>query len=144
MSFDKGQSSFNPDNPIFNNNVTIIEDSILFNSRNAFIVFISISNQLLLVYSNDSKEIIFYDLAEFQMLKKYETSHKEIITFLKHFKDIKNKRDIIVSISYTDCNTKIWKFKKSLLSCIFDLGNIYNNGFIKGDALFHINQQYFN
>ena len=77
------------------------------------------------------------------MLKKYETSHNEIITFLKHFKDIKIKRDIIVSISYTDCNTKIWKFKNSLLSYIFDLDNIYNNGFINGDALFHINQQYF-
>ena len=42
----------------------------------------------------------------FKFLKKHE-----IVAFLRHFKDNKDKRNIIVSISYIDCNTKIWEFK---------------------------------
>ena len=51
---------------------------------------------------------------------------------MKHFKDREKNRDILVSISDIDCITKIWLYKKTSLSCILNLGNIYNNGMIKG------------
>lgn len=74
---------------------------------------------------------MFYDFEKFQMLNKNNSSHDEIIIFLRQFKDIKKKRDKAASISNIDCVVKLWKFKNPLLSSILDLGYIYNNGFFK-------------
>lgn len=118
--------------PIFNNMAKIMNDAIKYNSKNVFTVFISFSNELILAYVNDYNQIVFYDLSEFKLLNKYDCSHNEIISFLKHFKDREKNRDILVSISDMDCIAKIWVYKKPSLSCVLDLGNIYNNGMIKG------------
>lgn len=143
MLSSKSKSNFKSDKPIFKNKVSIVENVFDYNFKNVFIAFRSISNELILLYVNNINEIVLYDLEKFQLLSNNFNSHNEMISFLKHFKDINNKRDIIVSISNIDCDVKLWEIKKSLLSCIYDLGNVYVNGFVHGACFISFNSVIF-
>jgi hypothetical protein len=97
-------------------------------SDNTFTVFKSIHDYFLLIYSTKNKSIISYDLIKQQKIIEIKNSHADFITNFRHFFDKKNIRDIIMSISCSDRNIKLWNTDN--WECILDLKNIYNEGFI--------------
>ena len=97
-------------------------------SDNTFTVFKSIHDYFLLIYSTKNKSIISYDLIKQQKIIEIKNSHTDFITNFRHFFDKKNIRDIIMSISCSDRNIKLWNTDN--WECILDLKNIYNEGFI--------------
>ena len=76
-----------------------------------FTVFKSIEDILYLIYSNEKKSIICYDLNNEQIINEIKNAHNKYITGIKH-NLIQNKNiDIIISIPYKDNKNKIMKSK---------------------------------
>ena len=100
---------------------------------NSFIIFNSINNILHMIYSTRIKSIISYDLNKFQIITEIKNPHEnQYISNFRHFLDQKNLRDLILSISYKNCNIKIWNSEN--WSCILDLKNIYSYGIINSSC----------
>ena len=97
-------------------------------SDNTFTVFKSIQDFIFLVYATKNKSIICYDLIEQIKLIEIKNSHKDFITNFRHFLDKKNNIDIVMTISCSDRNIKLWNALH--WECILDLNNIYPEGFI--------------
>ena len=104
---------------------------------NIFIIFKSKSNILYLIYSTLNKSIIAYNLNQMQILIEIKNAHKDYIDNFRHSYDIKNKRDIILSLSSGDNNIKIWDVKN--WECIYNINNIYKVGILLS-ACFLINE----
>ena len=66
-----------------------------------------------------------------------KNSHNEHITNFRHFLDNINKRDLILSISYSDKNIKIWNVGN--WECLLNIANIYNNGYIYSAQFLYFN-----
>ena len=94
---------------------------------NTFIVFTSVQNILTLIYATKEKSIISFDLIENKKINAIKGAHKELITNFRHIQDIKNKRDLVISISY-DSNIKLWDYTN--LECLTDIENIYESGYL--------------
>ena len=75
---------------------------------NSFTAFKSINNILYLIYASDNKSIIAYNLSKFQKITEIIDAHKNIATNFRHYLDIINKRDLILSISAYENSIKIW------------------------------------
>ena len=100
---------------------------------NSFIIFNSINNILHMIYSTRIKSIISYDLNKFQIITEIKNPHEnQYISNFRHFLDQKNLRDLILSISYKNCNIKIWNSEN--WSCILNLKNIYSYGIINSSC----------
>lgn len=96
---------------------------------NTFITFNSKNNILHLIYSIQLKSIISYNLNKFQIITEIKNPHENnYITNFRHFLDKKNYRDLVMSISYKNCNIKIWNNEN--WNCALNLKNIYSNGII--------------
>ena len=96
---------------------------------NTFITFNSKNNILHLIYSIQLKSIISYNLNKFQIITEIKNPHENnYITNFRHFLDKKNYRDLVMSISYKNCNIKIWNNEN--WNCVLNLKNIYSNGII--------------
>ena len=66
---------------------------------NEFCVFNSIYNKYLLICkTQDKKGLIIFDLIIFEIIKKIDNLHKDIILCLKHY--LKNNKDIIITSSF--------------------------------------------
>ena len=108
---------------------------------NTFAIFTSISSILTLVYSTKEKSIESFDLIENKKINSIRGAHKELITNIRHTKDDKNKRDLLISISY-DSNIKLWDY--NILECLADIADIYKSGylfsacFLKDKEIFYI------
>ena len=90
----------NPEDIKFLSNMT--EDSFAAdNSDNSFTVFKAINNILYFIYSNENKSIICYDLENEKTIKEIKSNHDEYITNFRHYLDKINKRDLILSISFS-------------------------------------------
>ena len=79
-----------------------------FSYEDSFTVFKSINNILELVYATKDKSIFVYDLNNTKFLHKLYKTHNNYITSFRHYLDKINTRDIIMSISKKDNNTKLW------------------------------------
>ena len=108
----------------------ITKDSyIIRDLDNSFIIFSTINNLFNLVYSNEIKSIISYDLNKFQIITELKNPHEgHYITNFRHFFDKNNKNDLILSISAKNCMIKIWNNKN--WDCILSIKDIYQNGII--------------
>ena len=100
---------------------------------NTFIIVKSLNNILYLIYSTNNKSIICYNLNTNQKVNEIHNNHKKPIINFKHYLDIKNNRDLIMSISSKDNNIRIWNLNN--WECIHNLkviyfGNIYTANFI--------------
>ena len=96
------------------------------NLDNSFTVFKSINNSLFLIHSNFLQSIISYDLDNFKIIGELKNAHNKSISYLKHYFDRNNRRDLIMSISCDDNNIKIWDFKN--WECIIDIKKINKVG----------------
>ena len=101
--------------------------------------FKSIQDILFLIYSNKEKSIITYDIINNKKIKEIKKAHDKYITNFRHYLNIINQIDLILSISKDDNNIKIWNFDGwNLLS---EIKNIYNRGFLDSACFLNDNNQ---
>ena len=110
-----------------------------FDLDNSFTVFNSINNILYLIYSNKNNSIICYDLIQQKKIKELNQYHNKYITNFRHYLDIINKRDLLMSISSEDNNLRIWNVNN--WNCILNLNNINNTGFLFSACLLRQNNE---
>ena len=106
----------------------------------SFIVFNSIDNILYLIYSNENKSIISYNIIDNKKINEIKNAHTKKIFNFRNILDTKNKRDLIISISY-DQNIKLWDINN--FQCILDLTNINKNGWIYSACFLYNNYNIF-
>ena len=118
----------------------ITEDSYAYTALdNTLIFFKSIQDILFLIYSNKEKSIITYDIINNKKIKEIKKAHDKYITNFRHYLNIINQIDLILSISKDDNNIKIWNFDgQNLLS---EIKNIYNSGFLDSACFLNDNNQ---
>ena len=109
------------------------------NLDNTYDIFKSINNKLYLIYTNENKSLICYDLNEQTIIKELKNYHNEYITNLKYYFDQKNKRDLVMSISKQDNNIRIWDVK--YWECIVNISQVNNNGYLLSACFLYENNQ---
>lgn len=92
-----------------------------------FCVFNSINNILYLIYSNELKSIIAYDLNNNQKVCEIKNAHENYISSLKHILDTNKKQDLLISVSYDSNCLKLWDIK--YFQCLCYIQNINPDGF---------------
>ena len=97
-----------PKNLIFLKNITKDSYGPDLGLINTFEVFKSINNISYLIYVNENNYLISYDLNKQKIITELKNSHKETITSIKYNLNLKNKSEIIMTISYRDNNLKLW------------------------------------
>jgi WD40 repeat protein len=106
---------------------------------NTFIVFKSIENIYIIIYTNKINSIISYNLIRNQKIIEIRNSHSGKITNIKYCLDKNNKRDLILSASCQDNNIKIWNNKNWDL--LLDVKNINTDGLLKSVCFLEDNKQ---
>ena len=96
--------------------------------ENTFIIFKSFNEFLILTYATEQKSIIFYNLKHFQIISEIKEAHKEYITNFAHCYDKNLKMDLIMSVSKSDNNIKIWNLTNN--NCILNLTKINKDGIL--------------
>jgi len=99
-----------------------------FDLDNTFAAFKTVNDFLFLVYSTKSNSLICYDLINFIIIIEIKHPHKINITNIRHFLDLQNNRDLIISISDRDNNLKLWTVNN--WECILDIPHANNSGFL--------------
>ena len=101
-----------------NNNIWPFQES-----KSKFCLVNSINEGFYLIYiSNPNKELILYNLNNFNINTIIKTGHNSRITDVRHFKDIKNKIDLILSTSLYS-QIKLWNLKNC--ECLLNIEGIY-------------------
>ena len=96
--------------------------------ENNFIVYNSFYQDLILVYTNESNSIVFYDLNKSIIIIKINNPHKECITNYNQIYSQNLKSDLVMSISKNDNNLKVWETKN--MNCLVDLQNVNQSGLL--------------
>ena len=118
--------------------IIITKDSYVYLVQdNTFIVFKSINDILYLVYSNENKSIIFYNLIDFKKIIELKNAHINYITNFRYYLDKINKRDLLLSISAQDNNIKLWDI--NCFECIINIVKIYSEGILSSGVIFNEN-----
>ena len=86
----------------------LIEDSYCDYYYDSFCVFKSINEIFYLIYAKKNRSIIFYDLKENKIIIEIKKAHKKYIKSFRHYLDKINKRDLLISITGSSCNIKLW------------------------------------
>ena len=122
--------------------IDLASDSFAFvDLDNSFCVFNSINNILYLVYTSKNNSIIFYDLNNFKKINEIKSFQKDFITSYRHISDIKNKRDLVMSISRDINDIKIWNINN--LECILNIKNVNKNGNLLSACFLNKNNIYY-
>ena len=85
----------------------LTKDSYNFFIENTFTVFKSINDILYLIYTNENKSLISFNIIENNLINEIKNAHNEYITNIRYYYNKTNKRDLILSIS---CNDNILKY----------------------------------
>ena len=118
----------------------IAKDSFAFSTLdNTFTIFKSIDNILNLIYANESKSIISYNLINNKKIKELKHAHENFITNFRHYLDNINKRDLILSISDKDNNLKLWNNQN--WECLLNYKEINNSGNLYSACFLNDNNQ---
>jgi WD40 repeat protein len=97
-------------------------------SDNLFIIFTSIFNELILVYSSKDNTIIFFSIKDNIKISEIINAHPDYITNFRHHTDKINDRDLILSISGKSNNLKVWDFNKC--ECLYEFEKVNKNGYL--------------
>lgn len=108
---------------------------------NSFTSFISVYDIPYLIYSDYNSSIIAYNIGNNQTVIEIKKAHNLSISNLRHFVDKNNKRDLIISISCSDNNLKLWNVND--WSCIINIANIYFNSLLISACLLFDNNHNF-
>ena len=136
----KASGNTNPESLSFLSDITKSAYASI-NFVNTFIAFKSINGITNLIYSNKSKLIISYDLNNQKILKKIKSNHNEYITSFRFFLDKKNNRDIVMSVSDSDNNLKLWNANS--WECILNIPYVNNKGKLYSACFLNINNEYY-
>ena len=93
---------------------------------NTIELFHSINNDYCVIYPNEYNSIISYDIIKNKKINEIKQAHYTSITNFRYFFDLFKRRDLILSISCSDNNLKLWDFKN--WECLFNITNIYKTG----------------
>ena len=122
----------NFDNYIGNpNEITLLNDInnepyTKYTRNNSFCAFKSLYDIFYIIYSSKIKSIIFYDLIDNKKIIEIKNAHKKDITAYRHYADIYNERDLIISISLDDNNIKLWNVNN--FECLLNIENVNEDG----------------
>ena len=94
--------------------------------ENIFCVFESIDNNIYLIYSNNYRSIISFNLMSILKINEIKKAHCFDIINLRNYLVKKNKRNILMSISSSDFNLKLWNIKN--YECLFNIKTINVKG----------------
>ena len=120
-SFQKNNT--NPKNIQFLSNLT--KNSFVgYAQDNTFTVFKSINDILYLIYTNENRDIISYNLINNKIINIIKNAHEKYITNFRYYSD--KRKDLIISISQNDNNIKLWNVNN--FECLLNIKNIYKNG----------------
>ena len=124
-----------------NNNISfdiidLVKDSYGAYINNTFIVFQSINNLLILVYSNQ-KSIFTFNIIDKKKINEIRNAHDDFISNFRYFFDKNNKRDLIISISPSNNNLKLWNINNC--QCLIEFNNINRNGILLSACFLHYN-----
>ena len=112
-----------------------------FRVDNTFEVFNSILGCMCLVYSFKLKDkynsIATYNIIDCRTMCVLKNAHREDIINFRHFLDKRNKRDLILSVSATDNNVRMWDINN--LEYIITINNINRHGFTKSACILNYN-----
>lgn len=108
---------------------------------NSFISFKLVTNNYCIVYTDENKSIICYDIVNNSKIIEIKNAHETNIIVFRHYYDPNNKRDLILSISSEDKNLKIWDINQGW-KCILDLKKEGNGKLISACLLFQNKQIY--
>ena len=106
---------------------------------NKFIVFKSLNNILYLIYSNNNKSIISYNIIDNKKINEIKNAHKDQISSFRYYLDNINKRDLIISLSSNlhYSNIKLWDINN--LELILNIEKLTNYGFLKSACFLNDN-----
>ena len=116
-----------------------------FRVDNTFEVFNSILGQMCLVYAfkleNKYNSIATYNIIDCKTMSVLRNAHREDITNFRHYLDKRNRRDLILSVSATDNNVRMWDINN--LEFIITINNINRHGFTKSACILNFNNDLF-
>ena len=101
---------------------------------NTFIIDNSVDDIIYLIYSTNKKSIIFYNILDNKKINEIKNAHNKDITNLRHFLDKIKKRDLIISISLSDNNLKLWDL--SAFVCLLNIRNVNQSGRLFSACIF--------
>jgi len=117
---------YNKDSDSFNK-ITVSNNSYAkFAFDNSFCVFKAYNDIYYIIYSNENKSIICFDLNNNKNVNEIKSAHKAYITSFRHCLDKANKRDLILSISGENNNLKLWSVVN--FECLFSITNVNKVG----------------
>jgi len=122
----------NPKNINFINILTLDTfsgDSLGFIFSDTFCVFISINDIFYVIYTNENKSILSYDLINNKKINEIKNAHKNYITNFRHYLDEYNKRDLILSICCEENNIRLWSL--NTWDLILDIQKINGDGLLR-------------
>ena len=127
----------------FVNNLSKSDTS--FRVDNTFTAFNSIIGYPILVYAYKIEDkynsIATYNIADCKNMCLIKNAHNENITNFRHFFDSNNKRDLLLSISATNNNVKMWDINN--LQYLLTINNINRHGFVKSACILNYNNDIF-
>ena len=106
---------------------------------NTFSIFRTISDILYLVYSNQKKSIIFYNIINNKIIREIKNAHNEYITNFRYYLDKIKNRDLMLSISAEDNNIKLWNIYNNNIKCLLNITNINKNGWLESACILNDN-----
>ena len=123
-------------NNISLNIIDLVKDSYGVYNNNTFIVFQSINNLLILVYSK-KKSIITFNIIDKKKINEIRNAHNEFISNFRYYFDKSNMRDLIISISPSDNNLKLWNINNC--NCLINFKNVNKNGILLSACFLNYN-----
>ena len=95
------------------------------------LIFKSIDNLNLIIYSKENRSIVCYDINNNQKINEVFEAHKNKITYLNKYSSYSSQKDrinLMLSISERDNNLKVWNI--SDFQCLHNFENINKQGWI--------------
>ena len=91
-----------------------------------FIAFKTFDNLYYLIYTSEDNSIICFDLNKNQKISQIKKINKENISTLRHYSDVNNRQDIVITISPININLRLWNVKN--WQCILYINKVYHEG----------------
>ena len=117
--------SKNSENIIYHKN--LIDESYVYMGLDyTFLTFKSVNDIYSLIFTNEEKSIICFDLENDKKVNEIKNAHEFYIINFRYQFDKKEKRDLIISISCYDNNIKLWNINS--LECLLSIKNENEGG----------------
>ena len=131
---------YNKDNNDSFYKITVSNNSYAkFAFDNSFCVFTTYNDLYYIIYSNENKSIICFDLNNNKNVNEIKNAHKDYITSFRHFFDKTSKRDLILSISGENNNIKLWSVVN--FECLLSIINVNKVGTLLSACFLKDNNQ---